>query len=607
LLAIIILSIAIPSLYFYNNKLININPYQGEENVLSYLGYYKVLQEVYSRNYSYARTLLNALNKTTSFQNEKNLIYKFNQYFNLTITQLNETKSNISLANYYLSINFLNGAYNASQKALIALKNANYSTIWLSYFASEIYNTIGSYNYIEEVVNGLKNSEGNLTNEIYSILSEINMHKGNVTVNLLSNSTYAWIGNVTRIFGNVTYLRKPLSNATVELIFPDYSKNITTKPDGQFTYNYKIPSIYNNKTCIYAVFIPEKNYSKLNKNSSYICINTKFIKPSLKVSINQTYVLPYHYIKVHFNINNINQNVNKTVLIYLLKYGLIKSINFRNNNYTADILIPDVANGNYTLVAVLLSNGIYDNSSSIVFVNIYRLIPKMKINIPSIVFTGETLTLNGFIYYNKNGLSNSTIIISYLGKNVSEQTNNEGEFKIKLTIPVTYMNSDINFTIYGIPNESYYGSIHSNKKITVLNPLALVIGGVFIYAASKYFYNTEKERKENKKQKSKNEEKSKIQKEKGENDKKNDIIDKRRIALKKAFNNFSSYIFYNYNIELEENMTLREYFNNIMKKRRDIKDKLEKILNLIEKEIYGKGLDEEEFSYLISLLLGDYK
>ncbi len=169
------------------------------------------------------------------------------------------------------------------------------------------------------------------------------------------------------------------------------------------------------------------------------------------------------------------------------------------------------------------------------------------------------------------------------------------------------MNSGINFTICGIPNESYYANIQGNKKITVLNPWALVIGGVFIYAASKYFYNTEKERKGDRKQKLKNEEKSKMKKEMEKNGKKNEIINERRVALKKAFNNFSSYIFYNYNIELEENMTLREYFNNIMEKRRDIRDKLERILNLIEKEIYGKGLDEEEFSYLISLLLGDYR
>ncbi|MGC8567351.1 MAG: hypothetical protein ACP5M8_06865 [Caldisphaera sp.] len=602
LLAIISISIALPSLYFGSEKTLTINPYVTQGSILLSLGYYKIMHETSLGNYSYSKALLNVINKTSILivPNEENLIKRFNQFLNLIINQLNETKSNISMGYYYLNIGNISGALNLSKKALTSIRNANSSTVWISYLASELSNVVGPYNYLQNGLNEIKASEGNLTNEIYNLIKEINLSKGNVSLNLHVNTTNAWLGNITKIYGNVTYLNEGLSNAIVELIFPNYSVNITTNLYGGFSYYYKIPYIYNNNTCIYAIFIPDNTYNYLHENSSYVCIKTLFISPKINITLNQTKVLPSGKVKIYIKIDNVSKEVSKTVFIYLENYGLIREIKSFNNEISTNVTIPNVPNGNYSIYVIMQPNGIYNKAESYSLISVYRLTPNLTVNIPKIVYSGEYIVINGVSYYNGTALSNSTIVLNYLGKNISLKTDNEGKFKIKVLIPFTYMNSYINFTIYDIPNESYYANVYEIKKSLVINPMVLMIGGLILFTVSRYFYEEKAKRNliGNSKEKRKKEER-KLEEQKEFNN--------RRKILGDAFNIFLKETYYKYSVELEENMTLREFFNKIVEKRKDIKEKLNYILNLIEREIYGYGLNDEDFNNLINLLLGAYK
>jgi len=597
LLFIIGISIALPAIYFYNYKnLFNINVHVSQQNILFSLAYYKVMHEAYLQNYSYSKLILKSINNFVLInQNIENLINRVNIFLDLIINQLNETKENISLGYYYLNIGNVSYAYNLSKKAFKSIENANYSTIWLADLYSEIYNSIGPYNYLQKGLNEIEISEGNLTYQINQLMEKINSYKGNVTVNLYSNVTEAWVGNVTRIYGNVTYLHNYISNATVELIFPDYSINVTTNSYGQFSYNYKIPYIYDNKTCIYAIFIPNKLYNYLHENSSIICIKNLFIDPKIEIHINKTKILPNTYLKIYGQLLNISPYINKSIIIYIRQINLIKVINISNNNFSTNLLIPDIPNGNYTLIFILPSNRIYNKALFVTNINVYRLIPKINFTMAKTALSGETITIKGVAYFNNTYLNNSVIKISYLGNNIITKTNSKGEFQAKITIPPTYMNSHINVTLLLIPNESYFSQISESREVFIINPIALVLGTAILLSSLKYIYDKER------KKESKN-----ISNEVEKNNKTPEILSTRKKILSDAFSKFVSNIYFNYGLILEDSMTLREYFK-VLNTKIISKEKISRLLSLLEREIYGFGLNYNEFDELITLLLGDFK
>lgn len=601
MIAIIIATIAYPLIYFrsyYSEKIAN--PYEiTSQNLLLSLAYYKVMHETYLGNYSYAKSILKLISNTSFINNPEinDLVKRFNTYINMIITQLNETENNISLGYHYLEIGNLSYSYNLSLIALNTLKKANASTLWLSYLGSVLKNSIGPYSYLTNGINEIKKSEGNLTSFIYELQNDIYESKGNVSVKLYSNVSSAWLGNTTKIYGNVTYLNIGLANATVMILFYNNETNLTTNDSGNFSINYKIPYIYENKTCIYAYFIPYK-YENLRENSSFVCIKLNYFKPKINLNTNNTNVLPDTYIKIYGNYseNNTYSNFGQQYLFIEFNNNLIKVRLNYNGTFSYNLLIPNVENGNYTIKAFVPSHELYYKSTSSINIKVYRLFTNISVITPLIAIAGQTITIHGKLFYNSTPIKGIINVYAF-NENKSSITNPDGSFSLNIKIPIYYMNFYSTILINSTANENIYNPAYATKRIIIINPLFIAFGITILFGGSRYAYALNKENERKKKKEKRGEE---IRNE--VNRKRQNKIDLKREEIRNAFNVFINNVKTFLGIDLEEYMTLREYFSLIKNKVRNKEDMFDKINKLLEKEIYGYGLSEEERNELLILL-----
>lgn len=607
LVAIIVAGIAYPSMqnraYYERAKVAN--PYSVPSGGLLFsLAYYKVMHEASLGNYSYASSLLNLVNKSVNIQEVKGLIKRFNSYMDSIITLLNETRGNLTLGYHYLKVGNLSYAYKLSTASLKALKRANASTIWLSYLASTIKNSIGPYFYLEKGLKEIKGSEGNLTSLIKKLRDEIYSAKGNVSVSVWSNTSSAWLGNVTSIYGRVTFMNSGLANATVMLAFENYSTNVTTNSTGYFSVRWKIPYIYKNRICVYAYFIPNSIYRNLKENSSSTCINLIYFRPRVELRLNSTMVLPGSRIKVYgsYSLKNISSNFNQSYIYFFVSnfnQSFYKSKIGKNGTFSYALYIPNVKDGTYTITAVVPPHKIYYEAKAYKTFTVYRIETKVSARIPWLALAGGTIKVQGKAYCKQgeeNQLRNSSIIVYAFNRLYFTRTNSDGTFLIKMRVPLFYMSLSSPIVINVKPSLISCTKAQYTMRLTVINPLPLALGLAALFGGSKYVYDLSKRGGEGEGRGGGGEGETpgreKMQKK----------YDFKREEIRKAFEAFTDSIKLYLGISLEDYMTLREYFTLIKNRVKGREGLLDTIVNMLEKEVYGSGLSEEERDSLIRLL-----
>jgi len=516
-----------------------------------------------------------------------------------TLKQIND---NLEAVNKSIEYGQLENAKTKLNKTELLIEEANTTIIELETAINQLIQTFKlpstplerKLNETKNLLNQYLQTYNSLKQTLEEILWKIQqgiLIQPNLTIT--TNTTETLVGSTIKIYGNLTAGNTPLPNKTITI----YLNNqpyifVKINETGIFTIALKLPKIYTPTITIYASYKPEENDTQqyLPTTSNIIEIKLIYYTPTITILNAPEKIKPTikYIIEGKIEINNTPLPNWPLTITFLKNSTTIRSNNQGYFNFTITITTePQTPTINIILTSQP-RNSIGPATTKIT-IPIEYLDPQITVKIPKTVIAGIKFEIYGTVETSDGPVKNGTITIKVGPKIIDTNTNENGTFTIRITVPITTLSKKIIVTILLTPKEFWINTKIIERQVIVINPLTIILPLIPIliplidtlHRKRKERYLLPVEIKEEVIETITLEPIKQV-----EVKLRHPIVALYWKAVEKIYSKTGTYP--------QPSQTLREYFTQIKEKIKGISEKFEKLTTLTEKALYAEKVTKQD-------------
>jgi hypothetical protein len=403
------------------------------------------------------------------------LFERFNSLLNETMTNMNNTKQDLTLCRKLLEESKIAPAEESLKNALknLILSKIDYHTLE---DASRELSRLVTPHPINRAVSGVAGGISKLEDEaeeLNSTLYRLKPRLLNVRLEISVEPRFLLFGQSFHVKGSLTGEDgSTLGGRVVVLHVGGRSYNLETSQDG--SYRATCYALEYSSLTVFTEYIPRgEDVGRYSYAASeIILVNVTYYTPQLKLSLSKDRALPGETITVRVD------TVPRLYLKLDTPWSGFSGTSDETGSLSYSLTIPPNAKeGSYTIYASTLPKGLYSPVKVSRRLTVYRLETAYSISTPKIVFTGIPFTVEVEVD------TNSTINLYLSGLNAT-YTHHGLRFSSTHTLPLTFLPGSLTASVRITPDSPTYRAVYAESEITVVNTPAVAIPTALILAFS---------------------------------------------------------------------------------------------------------------------------
>jgi len=258
-------------------------------------------------------------------------------------------------------------------------------------------------------------------------------------------------------------------------IFLEKEKVLTllTSKDGEFKARIDFPFLYKKDVSVFASFSPEgKDKDKFYPSTSnQILLEPVFYTPLIKATYEGP-VYPVLPFKVEGNLRLEDAPLAGYPVKIKVAEKIIEVTSDEEGKFETQLSLPAGVGKVFPLNIFVPSRGIIGPASKTINLPISYKVPWMMIDMPLVIVPPFPLELRGEVDLKDESVEDAVIRVTAERKEVTT-TVKEKSFKVKLSVPIFRFSGWEKVNVFLYPQKAWVLSLSEERKVLVINPLAL--------------------------------------------------------------------------------------------------------------------------------------